>query len=106
MAMTKGRQAMMPAELRLHAHGGDLARHLATVAQDLREVAQRLGEVAARFLLDADDDAEEVGLGDGHALVELDDRVADRDAERLRLDDGAELGLEGLLRLVRDDAQT
>ena len=71
----------------------------------LRQVAERLGEVAAGLLLDGDDDAEEVRLGHRHALVEL-ARTASPigSAERLALDDGAELGAHRLLRLVGDHA--
>ena len=71
----------------------------------LREVAERLGEVAAGLLLDADDDGEEIRLGDRHPLDRACRRVAEREPERLRLDDGAELGPQRLLRLVGDDAQ-
>jgi len=50
-------------------------------------------------------DAEEVGLRHRHALVELGDALGDRNAERLRFDDGAELGAHRLLRLGGDHAQ-
>ena len=91
-----GRAPMMRGRgLGLHAHRLDLAAHLAPLAQDPGEIAQRLGEVAAGLLLDDDDDREEIGLGDRHALVELADGLADRHAERLSLHDGAELRFSG-----------
>ena len=74
-----------------------------------RTTLERLPIASARLPPDfcwmRDDDGEEIRLGDRHALVELADAVAERQPERLRLDDGAELGPHRLLRLVGDDAQ-
>src|SRR5829696_2468239 len=90
--------------LGLHAHRLDPAGHLAAVAQHPRQVAEGLGEIAARFLLDRDHDAEEVRLGDRHALEQLRHRVGDRYPKRLRVDDRPELAAQRLLGLAGDHA--
>ena len=91
--------------LGFHRHGLDLGLHLLAVAQHARQVAERFGQVAAGLLLDRDDDAEEVGFRQRHALVELGAGFADRHADGLRLDDRPEFALDRLLRVERDDLQ-
>ena len=87
-ATPKGRQAMIPAEaLASMLIAWTLPRILARSRSTTREVGERLREVAARLLLDVDHDREEVHLGGGHPLEQPRDRLAQRQAERLRLDD-------------------
>jgi hypothetical protein len=83
----------------------DLVAHLLALAQHLGEVAECFREVAARLLLDRDDDAEEVRFRERDTLVELRAGLADRHADRLGVDNCAELALERLGRVGRDDAQ-
>ena len=61
---------------------------LLALAQDARQVAERFRQVAARFLLDVDDDDEEVGLRHRHPLEQLARRASPSGhAQRLGLDD-------------------
>ncbi len=58
--------------------------------------------VAARLLLDRDHDAEEVRFRHRHPLVEPRAGLAERHADGLGLDDGAELALQRLRRVGGD----
>src|SRR3954447_21403393 len=89
-----------------HRHGLDLGFHLLAVAQHARQVAERLGQVAAGLLLNRNDDAEEVGFGQRHALVKLGAGLADRHADGLCLDDRLEFAFDRLLRVERNDLET
>src|SRR5262245_55598054 len=89
--------------LGLHRHRLDLLLHLLAIAQHAREIAERFGQIAARLLLNADHDAEEIALRQRDALVELGAGLAYRNADGLRLDDGAEFALDRLRRIVGDD---
>ena len=62
----------------------------------LREIAERFREIAAGLLLDGDDDREEAHLRHRHALKSRRAGLAQRPAERLGFDDGAELRLDRL----------
>src|SRR6185436_5382849 len=79
--------------LGFHRHGLDFGLHLLAVAQHPGQVSERFGQVAAGLLLDRNDDAEEVGLGQRHPLVELGASLADRHADGLGLDDRLEFAL-------------
>ena len=68
-------------------HRLDFCLHLLAVAQHARQIAERFRQVAAGALLNGYDDAEEVGLRDRHAFVELEAGFAERHADRLGLDD-------------------
>ena len=89
--------------LGFHRHGLDLGLHLLAVAQHARQVAQRFRQVAAGLLLDGDDDAEEIGFRQRHALVELGAGLAERHADGLRLDDRLEFAAHRLRRFDGDD---
>jgi hypothetical protein len=91
--------------LRLHRYGANLGFHLFTLAQHLRQIAKRFRQVAAGFLLDRHDDAEEIGLGQRHALVQLGAGLAERYPDRLSVDDGANFSLERVLCLAGNDLQ-
>ena len=79
--------------LGFHRHRLDLLGHLLAVAQHLGEVAERFRQVAAGFLLDRHHDAEEVRFRHRHALIEPRAGFAERNADRLGLDDRQELAL-------------
>src|SRR5262249_27209910 len=59
----------------------------------------------AGFLLNGDDDAEEVCLRDRNAFIELAASFADRHADRLCLDDGAKFRLHWLVGFDSDHLQ-
>src|SRR3974377_841604 len=64
--------------------------------------SERFRQVAAGSLLNADDDCKEVGLRNRNMLVQTIAGLSQWEADGLRLDDAAELALEGLGRFVGD----
>ena len=97
---------MMPAEALASC---DIAWIFAFIFLRSRSTRDRLPSASARlppaFCWIAIDDAEEIRLRHRHVLVELAAGLAQRHADRLGFDDGAEFGLHRLRRLGRDHLQ-
>src|SRR5439155_3776675 len=82
---------------RVHAH---LTQNLEALAHHVRQVVENLRQVAAGFALDDDGRHEEADVEERHALAQLIQRVAERQAEVLLVVSLLELGIDRLGELL------
>src|SRR4029077_14915252 len=87
----------VPGEAAVRRVHADLAANLEPLADDMREVVEDFGEGAAGVTLDQHGGDEEADVEERHALGELVQRIAQRQAEVLLIERLLELGPDRLL---------
>ena len=91
--------------MRLRRQHVDQSAELHSAADDLGDPVEHLGRVAARLALEAHDERELLCVVALHPARHHHERVVERDAELLVLEDAAELGLRRLDRAVDHDRE-